>query len=45
MKVAPEDLRFEDGIFSSQKTNQTMGIPGELKNPKLRAAYEATAKA
>ena len=22
-----------------------MGIPGELKNPKLRAAYESTAKA
>jgi carbon-monoxide dehydrogenase large subunit len=26
MKVAPEDLRFEEGIFSSQKTNQTMTL-------------------
>jgi carbon-monoxide dehydrogenase large subunit len=26
LKVAPEDLRFEDGIFSSQKTNQTMTL-------------------
>jgi len=26
LKVAPEDLRFEDGIFSSAKTNQTMTL-------------------
>jgi len=26
MKVAPEDLRFEEGIFSSPKTNQTMTL-------------------
>src|SRR5262245_24121749 len=34
LKVAPEDLRFEDGIFSSQKTNQTM----TLKEVALAAA-------
>jgi carbon-monoxide dehydrogenase large subunit len=26
LKVAPEDLRFEDGLFSSSKTNQTMTL-------------------
>ena len=26
LKVAPEDLRFEDGIFSSAKTNQTLTL-------------------
>jgi len=26
LKVPPEDLRFEDGIFSSAKTNQTMTL-------------------
>jgi carbon-monoxide dehydrogenase large subunit len=37
LKVAPEDLRFEDGIFSSQKTNQTM----TLKEIALAAANPA----
>ncbi|MGE0565252.1 MAG: xanthine dehydrogenase family protein molybdopterin-binding subunit [Pseudolabrys sp.] len=26
LKVAPEDVKFEDGVFSSPKTNQTMTI-------------------
>ena len=32
-------------LIGSNDLCTAMGIPGELKNPKLRAAYEATAKA
>jgi 2-keto-3-deoxy-L-rhamnonate aldolase RhmA len=32
-------------LISSNDLCTAMGIPGELKNPRLRAAYEATAKA
>ena len=32
-------------LIGSNDLCTAMGIPGELKSPKLRAAYEATAKA
>jgi 2-keto-3-deoxy-L-rhamnonate aldolase RhmA len=32
-------------LIGSNDLCTAMGIPGELKNPKLRAAYESTAKA
>ena len=32
-------------LIGSNDLCTAMGIPGELKNPKLRAAYKSTAKA
>jgi len=32
-------------LIGSNDLCTAMGIPGDLKSPKLRAAYEATAKA
>jgi 2-keto-3-deoxy-L-rhamnonate aldolase RhmA len=55
MLETPEGIANADAIASvngidmlligSNDLCTAMGIPGELKNPKLRAAYEATAKA
>ena len=55
MLETPEGIANADAIAAVQGIDvlligsndlcTTMGIPGDLKNPKLRAAYEATAKA